>query len=139
MEDLKMNRDIMKPRFTGRGLKINLTKWGYKDYFVECTYHFDKYKEKYALSMYLNRSDLEDRMMLSSKKVDTLYISGSKETIVENICGIIHQCATVTNKKNGEKYFDYFVKRYEYELKCFERGNELFEQERLGKNNGGAA
>ena len=28
-------------------------------------------------------------------------------------------------------YFDYFVERYEYELKCFERGNELFEMERL--------
>lgn len=133
-----MIKEIMRPKFTGRGIKINLTNWGYKDYFVECTYYFDKREEKYALSMWLNRNDLEDRMILSSKKVDTLYISGTRETIIENICGIIHQAATVTDE-NGEKYFDYFVKRYEYELMCFERGNELFEEERLSKKTGGAA
>lgn len=28
---------------------------------------------------------------------------------------------------------DYCIQLYEYELKCFERGNELFERERLSK------
>lgn len=73
-------------------------------------------------------------MHLSSKKVDTQYIPGTRETIVENICRVVHQAATVADK-NGEKYFDHFVERYEYELACFERGNELFEQERLNNIN----
>ena len=75
----------------------------------------DKHEDKYALSMWLNRTDLEDRMMLSSKKVDTQYIPGTRETIIENICRIVHQAATVKNE-NGVRYFDYFVERYEYEL-----------------------
>ena len=133
-----MLREMMKPKFKGQTVEINLSKWGYENYIVECAYHFNKHEGKYSLSMWLNRNDIEDRMSLSSKKVDTQYISGTKETIIENICRIVHQAATVANE-NGEKYFDPFIERYEYELKCFERGNELFEQERLIQNNGGAA
>lgn len=131
----KMLREMMKPKYKGSTLEINLSEWGYPNYIAECAYHFDKKENKYLLSMWLNRTDLEDRMRLSSKKVDTQYIPGTRETIVENICRIVHHCATVTDKKNGNKYFDHFVDRYEYELACFERGNELFEQERLAKLN----
>jgi len=135
MEDIKMLREIMKPTYKGNTLEINLSKWGYKNYIAECAYHFDKKKNKYSLSMWLNRNDLEDRMKLSSKKIHTQYIYGTRETIVENICRIVYQAATVTDEKNGTKYFDKYVDLYEYELACFERGNELFEQERLTKNN----
>lgn len=126
-------RELMQPKFKGNTLTIELSDFGYKNYFVECAYYFDKQKDKYSLSMWLNRNDMEDRMMLSSKKVDTQYIPGTKETIVENICRIVHQAATIANEESGERYFDYFVERYEYELACFERGNELMEQERMAR------
>ena len=129
-----MLRELMRPKFKDNTLTIELSDFGYENYFVECAYHFYKHEGKYALSMWLNRNDIEDRMMLSSKKVDTQYIPGTKETIVENICRIVHQAATVENE-NGVRYFDHFVERYEYELACFERGNELFEAERLAKLN----
>lgn len=129
-----MLREMMKPKFKGHVIEFNLSKWGYKNYIAECAYHFDEHEGKYSLSIWLNRNDIEDRMKLSSKKVDTQYISGTKETIVENICHVIHHIVTVTYE-NGKKYFDPFVERYEYELKCFERGNELFEQERLSRTN----
>ncbi len=29
-------------------------------------------------------------------------------------------------------FFDYYIKRYDYMMKCFDRGHELFENERLG-------
>ena len=124
----------MQPKFKGNTLTIELSDFGYKNYFVECAYHFDKPNSKYSLSMWLNRNDIEDRMMLSSKKVDTQYIPGTRETIVENICRIVHHAATIEND-NGVRYFDYFVERYEYELSCFDRGNELFEKERFAKLN----
>ena len=124
-------KELMQPKFKGNTITIELSDFGYENYIVECAYHFDKHEDKYALSMWLNRTDLEDRMKISSKKVDTQYISGTRESIIENICRIVHHCATVTDKGNGKKYFDYFVERYEYELACFDRGNELFEQERL--------
>ncbi len=125
-----MLREMMKPKFKGQSIEINLSEWGYQNYIVESTYLFDKYKGKYSLSLWLNRRDLEDRMLLSSKKVDTQYISATRETIIDNVCRIVHQAATAIDK-NGKKYFDPYVERYEYELKCFERGNELFEQESL--------
>lgn len=125
---------MMKPRCNGNTLTISLSNCGYSNYIAECEYHFDKTKEKYSLSMWLNRCDLEDRMRLSSKKVDTQYISGTRDTIIENICRIVYQAAMVVNEQ-GEKYFDKYVERYEYELACFERGNELFEKEALEKSN----
>jgi len=127
-------REIMQPKRRGQIVEIDLSKWGYPNYVVECMYYYNRFKNKYSLSMWLNRNDIEDRMMLSSKKVDTQYISGTRETIVENICRIVHQAATVESE-NGVRYFDHFVERYEYELACFERGDELFEQERLVKLN----
>lgn len=123
-------REMMEPKFKGNTLTIELSDFGYENYFAECSYYFDKHKGKYSLSMWLNRKDVEDRMKISSKKIDTQYIFGTRETIIENICRIVHQAATVEDE-NSERYFDYFVERYEYELKCFERGNELFELERL--------
>lgn len=130
----KMLKEMMYPRCKGQDVEIKLSRWGYKGYVVECTYYFDKSENKYSLSMWLSNTDIEDRMKLSSKKVDTQYISGTKETIIENICRIVYQAANVTDE-NGKKYFDHFVERYEYELACFERGNELFEAERLAKLN----
>lgn len=127
-----MLKELMGPKFNGHIIEIDLSQWGYKNYIAESAYHFDKKKTKYALSIWITRSDIEDRMRLFSKKIDTQYISGTRDTIVENICRIVHQAATVTND-SGEKYFDKYVKRYEYELACFEKGNELFEQERLKK------
>lgn len=32
-----------------------------------------------------------------------------------------------------EGFFDYYIERYEYELNCFEVGNEIEEQKRLGE------
>ena len=32
-----------------------------------------------------------------------------------------------------EGFFDYYISRYEYELACFDMGNELVEKERLGE------
>ena len=131
-----MLKEMMRPKYNGNTLEFNLSRWGYHNYIAECAYHFDKREEKYSLSMWLMRNDLEDRMRLSSKKINTQYIHGTRETIVENICRIVYQAANdVINEETGEKFFDRFVKWYEYELTCFERGNELFEQEKLAKLN----
>lgn len=126
MEERKMIKSIMKPRYKGYTLEISLDNWGYKEHFVECTYRFVKRKEKYALSMWLCHKNLDDRMKLSSKGIDTQYIHGIRDTIEENVCRVVHQMCI-------SKTFDYFVKQYEYELKCFDRGHELFEQESLAK------
>lgn len=32
----------------------------------------------------------------------------------------------------SDGFFDYYIRRYDYMMKCFDRGNELYEKERLG-------
>ena len=32
-----------------------------------------------------------------------------------------------------EGFFDYYIDRYNYEIKCLNRGNSLYEEERLGE------
>ena len=32
----------------------------------------------------------------------------------------------------SDGFFDYYIQRYEYEMKCFDKGNNIYEKERLG-------
>ena len=115
-------------RYKNKGYVIEIdlpTKCGCKGYSVECRYLYDKQNEKYLLSMWLKRKNIEGTFKIDSCEVDTQYISGTPETIKSNICKIVEQaCST--------GFFDHYIENFEYELKCFDKGNELFTQERLG-------
>lgn len=99
---------------------------GYNGYSVECKYKYDKSKEKYLISMWLKRNDIDNTFKIDSQEIDTQYISGTKETIKQNICKIVEQASS-------SGLFDDYIERYEYTVKCFDRGNELYEKESLGE------
>lgn len=108
----------------GYTIRMKLPKeCGYKGFWVKCTYKYDIRKEKYRLSMWLKRDDIDDDFRIDSQEIDTQYIPGTKETIEDNIRRIVEQAG-----KSG--YFDYYIKRFAYTYHCFERGDELFEAER---------
>lgn len=114
-------------RYENKGYTIEIKlpgKYKHDAYSVECTYRYDKEKEKYLLSMWLKRKDIGDKFKIDSQEIDTQYISGTRENIRQNICRIVKQ-ATLSG------FFDDYVKRYEYTCKCFDRGDDLFEKERL--------
>lgn len=115
----------MKHRRKGYMVNIELpVEYGYAGYSVDCLYMYSKKNEKYVLSMWLVGSIADDRFKIDSQEIDTQLISGTKETIEDNIDRIVGQAS-----KTG--FFDRYIERYEYTYKCFDRGNELFEQERL--------
>lgn len=58
------------------------------------------------------------------EKAEHLTFNATKKTIYS---AILKQVATFLERG----FFDYYIDRYEYELKCFEIGNELAEKERL--------
>lgn len=124
-------------RYKNKGYTIEialLEECGYKDYSVECTYQYDKNEEKYLLSMWLKRNDIDDKFKIDSQEIDTQYISGTKENIRHNIRMIVEQASL-------SGFFDHYIERYEYTYKCFELGNALFEFETLnckGKFNNAA-
>lgn len=116
---------MLKTVYKGNTIEINLPEeCGHAGYSVECTYRYVKRKEKYLLSMWLKRNDIASKFKIESQEIDTQYISGTRENIVDNICRIVEQASF-----NG--YFEHYIGRYEYEISCFERGNTLFENERV--------
>ena len=76
--------------------------------------------------MWLRKDEINDTFKIDSQEIDNQYISGDKTNIRQNICKIVEQALS-------SGFFDDYVKRYEYTAKCFARGNELFEEERLGE------
>lgn len=112
----------------GYTVEINLPKeCGYEGYSVECTYKYNKKMGKYALSMWLKRKDIGDKFRIGSQEIDTQYISGNRDTIVDNICRIVDEA-------NRSGFFTYYIHRYEYTYKCFEIGNELYEKGEISVN-----
>ena len=50
---------------------------------------------------------------------------GTKENIRQNICKIVEQLSL-------SGFFNYYIECFEYTVKCFDKGNEIFESEKLG-------
>ena len=77
------------------------------------------------------------QLMLKENTVDKWDLIEKTESIEFNVDykiinkAILKHIATLLS----EGFFDYYIDRYEYELKCFNRGNELFENERLSGAN----
>ena len=113
---------MMKCKSLGYVVEINLPEeCGYEGYSVECRYSFNKKKEKYSLSMWLKRNDIDDRFKIDSQEIDTQYISGTRETIRDNICRIVEQASL-------SGFFDRYINRYEYTYEFFDKGCEYFDQ-----------
>ena len=114
---------MIRSKYKGTTIEINLPEeCGHEGYFVECTYKYNKRKEKYLLSMWLKRSDIDSKFKIDSQEVDTQYITSNKYTITRDICTLVEHASLIG-------FFEEYIQRYEYEQKCFERGNELFERE----------
>lgn len=115
---------IIKEGYT---IRIKLpAKYGQEGYSVKCTYKYKKAKEKYMLALWLKRDDIEENFRIDAQEIDAQLIPGTRETIENNILRIVRQA-------NETGYFDRYIKRFEYTCKCFEKGNELIEQERLAE------
>lgn len=116
-------------KFKNKGytVEINMSWLGYPGYSVECTYYFDKKRDKYSLSMWLIRRDIEMKITIGTK-IDTQYISSEKDDVRNNIYLIIEQAL-----QSG--FFDEYIQQYEYMLSCFDKGNTFYEEERMGENN----
>lgn len=110
-----------KPKHKGYTIEIDLPGNKYNGYSAECTYKYSKKNEKYMLSMWLKRKDLDEKFKIESEKIDTQYISGTKETITENICRVVEQMVI-------NNHFDEYVQRFEYTIKCFEVGCEVLDE-----------
>ncbi len=114
---------MLNPMYKGTTIEIELPEeCGHKGYYVDCTYRYDKKKDKYLLSMWLRRKDIQNGFNLAPQEVDTQYITSTRETITKDICKIVEHASLMD-------FFEHYIQRYEYEIRCFNRGNELYEKE----------
>lgn len=82
--------------------------------------------------------DIENRvyittLFLKENTIDTWKLIENAENLVFHAydntinSAILKQVSTFLQ----EGFFDYYIQRYEYEMKCFDAGNDLAESERL--------
>ena len=105
-----------------RGCKDILTIDLHNDYTVIAIKSWNPSEQKYTV-----------QLMLKEKTVDKWDLIEKAESLEFNVDykiinkAILKHVATLLS----DGFFDYYIDRYEYELKCFDRGNSIIEKERL--------
>lgn len=78
----------------------------YEGYLAECRYHYDSLKSKYLVSMWLRKRMVDYRYKVDSVRVDTQYLSGTRDTIRANLCRVVEQACRIN-------FFDPYVAKLE--------------------------
>lgn len=94
-------------------------------YSVIVLINFDREKQVYNSTLFLKANTVDDWKLI--EKAENLEFNSPRNTIKSII---LKHIATLLE----QGFFDYYIERYEYELRCFDRGNKLFEEERLECN-----
>lgn len=92
---------------------------GYK---VKAEYIFDKESGKYSVSFHIGL--LNVGMLDQIDTATDIMFDSPRETIKTDI-------AKYFTKLLIEGFFKYYIDRYEYHMNCYDRGNDLYERERL--------
>lgn len=83
---------------------------------------YDLENGKYKTSLYLKANNVDDWRLI--EKAEKLEFDATPQTInmaiLKTVGGYL---------ESG--FFDYYINRYEYEMKCFDKGNEFFEKGRV--------
>ena len=108
-----------------RGCKDILTIDLHNSYTIIAIKSWNPDEQKYDVQLMLKENTVDKWDLI--EKAESLEFNANYKTINSII---LKQVATFLK----ECFFDYYIDRYEYELKCFDRGNELFEKERLIAN-----
>ena len=106
-----------------KGCKDILTIDLHNDYTVIAIKSWIQDEQKYEIQLMLKENTI-DKWELNEKAESIEFIVDYK--IINK--AILKHIATLLS----DGFFDYYIKRYEYELKCFDIGNEIAEKERLG-------
>lgn len=98
----------------------------YNGYHVVAISGWSKEDRNYITSLYLKEKTVDNLELI--EEAEKLKFNANHKTINS---AILKQVATYL--ENG--FLDRYIQRYEYELKCFAKGNDFFESENAGVNN----
>lgn len=93
-----------------------------RDYKVLAMQKWDNDNKHYLVSLYLKRNDVDILDLMGKAK--NIEIKSDIKKIKADIAKYITQLYE-------EKFFCYYIDRFEYMMKCFDAGNEFFYKESL--------
>lgn len=104
-----INRDSIEVDLQNNYKIIALASWNHKE-------------KKYYVTLMIHEQSVDNWSFIEKSK------SISLESDVKSIK---RDMSSLITKLFSEGFFKEYIERYEYELKCFDCGNELFEKERM--------
>ena len=108
-----------------KGLDNILTIDLQNDYTVIVITNKNVETNKYNSTLFLKENSIDDWKLIQNTNIEfDGNIRNINSTILKHVATLLH-----------DGFFDYYVNRYEYEIKCFDIGDEQMEKERLGENN----
>ena len=105
-----------------RGCKDILTIDLHNDYTVIAIKSWNPDEQKYDVEFRITEKSIDKWDLIQemeSVEFNVNYKTINK-AILKHVANLLSEC-----------FFDYYVQRYEYEMKCFDVGNDLAESERL--------
>ena len=84
---------------------------------------FDVETKTYITTLFLKENTIDTWKLIEN--AENLEFHANHNTINS---AILKQVSTFLQ----EGFFDYYIQRYEYEMKCFDKGNSIYEKERIG-------
>lgn len=96
------------------------------DYSVTVIANWSKQKDNFTITLYLQRDDVGMLSLIEEK--ENIKFHSNVKSIYTDIAKYISQLYT-------EGFFEKYINRYEYELKCFDAGCEILEKECVTHNN----
>ena len=95
----------------------------YNGYTVIAVTGFDVENRAYTTTLFLKENTIDTWKLVEN--AENLEFHANQNTINSAILKKVSEFLK-------EGFFDYYIERYEYEMKCFDKGNGIYEKERLG-------
>ena len=112
----------MRTKNRGYAIDLFLQDYGYKGYYVECIYIFDRYENKYKVDMWLCHNQFEDRFKIDSQKMSDTFIECERDEVRDHLISIME-------KMCEDRSIDKYIERFEFTTKCFDYGCEYYMSE----------
>lgn len=91
----------------------------HNNYSVVSITGYNKNTKKYEVMLFLKNNSIDDWKLIEIPKLE---LFANTSTINS---AVLKQISALWE----DNFFDYYIKRYEYEMKCFEVGNNTLEKE----------
>lgn len=93
-------------------------------YWVRADAKYNHNSQRYDMTFYIKQNTIDKYAAIEPLNNKHIRFPGERKTIKTEILRYVSSLLS-------QNYFDDCIRNYEYEIKCFDRGNELFENERI--------